>query len=701
MLRATAISLCLLASLTAFEPPARADDPHPEMDKAISPLFKGLPSSSDLAQVKAAIEAAYRDDIAGSRAEAQGIQDPTARKLAEWYLLRNVKGAADPFALERFRAKNPDWPTNEIRLRTEEVLLESGGDPKSVVALFEKDPPRSGAGFGALAVAYQALGDTEKATAIARKGWREQDMDKDVETAYLKRLGKLLGSKDHKWRVDRLLLSDSRWEGTRKERVAEVKRLLPLLSEAERAKAQARIAVYLCYRGGRCASGASAALNALPADAFKDWGVAYHKIQLLRRTDREAEAWQRMLKVPADAASLVSPDDWWFERRMNIYNALYAGKPEIAYEIAAKHGPVSVNPLKDAEFMAGWIALRFLGDANRGKSHFEALIAAADGPISRSEGEYWLARAYDALGDKAAAKEHYGRAAKEYTTFYGQLARQVLDPKATKLNIAPVVVPPADVLDRFLGRDVVKATVIAKKAGLTDLMRVFLSHLRFRFDTEEEMLLLAHLAVTLGDTQSSVRIGKTAIEKGFDLVQYAYPTQAMPDFSPLRKLPEQAIFYAIARQESEFNTLTVSGAGAKGILQVMPVTAKEVCKRYKVKCELSRLASDPAYNAKLATAYIADRHDDFGGSYIMAFAGYNAGPGRVRGWVSKIGDPRKANVDPIDWIELIHIEETREYVKKVLSNVQIYRARLGDASTANRIRQDLVRARAKTAKAEN
>lgn len=701
MLRATAIGLFLLGLLIALPLAARADDPHPEMDKAIAPLFSGLPSASDLAQMKASIEAAYRDDIAGARAQSQGIQDPTARKLAEWYLLRNVKGAADPFALEKFRLKNPDWPANEIRLRTEESLLASGGDPQAIVALFEKDPPRSGAGFGALAAAYLALGDTEKATSIARKGWREQDLNKADETAYLKRLGKLIGPKDHKWRVDRLLLNDSRWDGTRKERVAEIKRLLPLLTEAEREKAQARIAVYLCYRGGKCGAGAAATLNKLPAEAFKDWGVAYHKIQILRRTGDEAGAWARMLKVPDDAASLVNPDGWWFERRDNAYNALYAGKPEVAYQIVAKHGPVSVNPLKDAEFMAGWIALRFLGDAQRAKTHFEALIAAADGPISRSEGEYWLARAYDALGDKTTAKEHYGRAAKEYTTFYGQLARQVLDPKATKLKIAPVEVPPADVLDSFLGRDVVRATVIAKKAGLTDLMRVFLSHLRFRFKTEDEMLMLAHLAVTLGDTQSSVRIGKTALEKGFDLVQYAYPTQAMPNFSPLRKLPEEAIFYAIARQESEFNTLTVSGAGAKGMLQVMPATAKEVCKRYKVKCEISRLSSDPAYNAKLATAYIADRHDDFGGSYIMAFAGYNAGPGRVRGWVSKIGDPRKSNVDPIDWIELIHLEETREYVKKVLSNVQVYRARLGDAATANRIRADLVRARAKTVKAEN
>jgi soluble lytic murein transglycosylase len=701
MLRATAASFMLLFAFCLSGVPALADDPHPEMDRAIAPLFSDLPAKSDLAHLKAAVEAAYRDDIAAARAEIGAITDRTARKLAEWYLLRTTKGAAGPFELERFRAANPDWPTNEIRLRTEEALLAAGGDAQRIVALFEKDPPRSGAGFGALAAAHLSLGDTEKATSITRKAWREQDLETDVEAAYLKRLGKLLSAKDHKWRVDRLLLSDSRWEGTRKARVAEIKRLLPLLSAEDRAKAEARIAVYLCYRGGRCGGGAAAALNKLPAEAFEDWGVAYHKIQILRRTNKEAGAWTRMLKVPTDPALLVSPDDWWIERRVNAYNALYAGEPKIAYEIAAKHGPLSVNPLKDAEFLAGWIALRFLGDPTRAKTHFEALIAAADGPISRSEGEYWLARTHETLGDKVRAKEHYGRAAKEYTTFYGQLARQVLDPKATNIAIAPVKVPPSDVLSRFLSSDVVRATVIAKKAGLVDLMRVFLSHLRFRFDSEAEMLLLAHLATELGDTQSAVRIGKTGIEKGFDLVPYAYPTQAMPDFSPLRKLPEQAIIYAIARQESEFNSLTVSGAGARGILQVMPVTAKHICKQYKIKCELKRLQSDPSYNARLATAYIADRHDDFGGSYIMAFAGYNAGPGRVREWVSKIGDPRRSNVDPVDWIELIHLEETREYVKKVLSNVQVYRARLGDASTANRIRQDLVRARGRTAKAEN
>jgi len=211
MLRVTAASLALLIALGFAAASARADDPHPEMDKAIAPLFAGLPSKADLAHVKASIEASYRDDIVAARAEAGEISDPTARKLAEWYLLRNTKGAAGPFELEKFRAANPDWPTNEIRLRTEEALLQSGGDAKKAITLFEKDPPRSGAGFGAMALAYLTIGDAEKATSIARKAWREEDMEKDVEVVYLKRLGTLLTANDHKWRVDRLLLNDSRW----------------------------------------------------------------------------------------------------------------------------------------------------------------------------------------------------------------------------------------------------------------------------------------------------------------------------------------------------------------------------------------------------------------------------------------------------------------------------------------------------------
>jgi soluble lytic murein transglycosylase len=203
--------------------------------------------------------------------------------------------------------------------------------------------------------------------------------------------------------------------------------------------------------------------------------------------------------------------------------------------------------------------------------------------------------------------------------------------------------------------------------------------------------MVAHLAEALGDTQTAVRIGKGAIARGMNLVYYAYPIHSLPAYTPLRKPPEPAFILGIARQESEFNSVTLSGAGARGILQVMPVTAKHVCRDYKLKCDIFRLMKDPAYNTMLGSAYISDRMDEFTGSYVLTLAGYNAGPGRAREWIKEFGDPRDGKVDPIDWIHRIPFEETREYVQKVLSNIQVYRARLGDQATALRLNADLKR----------
>jgi soluble lytic murein transglycosylase len=211
--------------------------------------------------------------------------------------------------------------------------------------------------------------------------------------------------------------------------------------------------------------------------------------------------------------------------------------------------------------------------------------------------------------------------------------------------------------------------------------------------SEAELAMIAHLAEAIGDTQSAVRIGKAGIADRKNLFYYAYPVHPFPAYSPLRKPPETAFLLGIARQETEFNTLTVSGAGAKGLLQVMTVTAQHVCRDYKIKCDIKRLLSDPAYNTMMGSAYIGDRMQDFSGSYILTMAGYNAGPGRARQWIREFGDPRDPAVDPIDWIERIPIQETREYVAKVLANVQVYRARLGESDVAVRLDRDLMRAR--------
>ncbi len=674
---------------------ARGGEAGTAAGKAIRDLLALKLPEADLRRVKDAVTAIYNGAFEEARRFAAEISDPDAAKLVLWYRLRSEELDASPEEIARFRRDNPGWPDGpRLARRAEEALFLKNIRPRAVIAFFGKSAPRTGAGMAALAGARLALGEREEARKLVSRLWRTRDLSEKVRDAVLERFGTLLTQADHKWRLDRILLRDSRWRSVRRQRVARARALLPYLSKAERAKAEARIAVYL-----RRLRKARRLYARLPKGAMKDPGVLHHKIQLLRRTKRHEAAWALLAKAPRDRAALVSPADWWIERRVNAYKALNSGKPKVAYRLVSRLGGLpprtnrETNGYIASQFLAGWIALRFLDRPKQALVHFEALAKVADGPRSKSRAQYWLGRTRLALGEKEKAKAHFRAASVFFNTFYGQVARQTLDPTAADIEIAPPPEPSAQAIARFTGRSAVRALVIAHKAGLSKIVRVFLSGLRWRLKSEDEFVLLARLAVALGDTQMAVRIGKTGLLRGWRLAHFAYPTHAMPRFRPLRPLPERALLFAIARQESEFNTLIESGAGARGILQVMPGTARHICRQYRIRCRISALKSDPAYNAKLASAYIGDRLSDYGGSYVMTLPGYNAGPGRVRGWVKELGDPRAPHIDPIDWIERLHISETRNYVKKVLANLQVYRARLGDPKKALRILRDLVRAR--------
>ncbi len=535
--------------------------------------------------------------------------------------------------------------------------------------------------------------DQATAKALAAKAWVEFEIPAVQEAAFVKKVGPLLTEADHKRRLDRLLLSPGRWASERSERAAAVRRVIALLPESEKKKAEARLAVYLK------AKNSNQLLNKLPPLALKtEWGLAIQKAQALRRQNKNEEAWKILLSEP-EATLQVKPDGWWHERRAGAYSALKAGKAKTAYELVRNPGQLSINAHNNALFMAGWIALRHLSDAKAAQGHFEAYTKSADGPLGKARANYWLGRTHEVLGDQAKARESYQAAATFADTFHGQLARLKLDPQASTLKIAAPATPTADEIARFNALDTVQAAVLAHRADLDrSLVRAFLGHLRTQITTEAEFAMLAHLAEALGDTQMAIRIGKTGIGRGMSLLYYAYPVHRLPAYTPLRKPVETAFILGLARQESEFNTASVSSAGARGILQVMPGTARHICRDYKLKCDMSRLMKDAGYNTMLGSAYVADRMEEFSGSYVLALASYNAGPGRAREWISEFGDPRHAKVDPIDWIHRIPIEETREYVQKVLSNIQVYRARLGDEANAVRLHTDLKRASTAPAK---
>lgn len=660
-------------------------------DAAIAPVRDLALAGEDATRLRDAVAAGAAGKLPEARALRSKLSEPAARKLVDWYIYRSGHGTANE--TRAFLEANPAWPDRTLLTRrAEEALFTSDASARDIKAFFAGSVPRTAVGLAALASAYLADKDAAKATALAHKAWVDLDVPANLEPAFLKRVGGLLTEADHKRRLDRLLFDDSRWAGERKAQAAVIRRTIALLSAPEKAKAEARLAVFLR------AKNAGALLAKLPVQTEADWGLAVQRAQALRRQNKDEEAWKILLAEPATTAA-VKPDGWWEERRAGAYAALKAGKPKLAYELVRDPGKLSVNASKDAAFMAGWLALRYLRDAKLAFGHFQTLANEADGPLSKARGHYWLGRAYEALGQKAQAQEQYREASTHFDTFHGQLARLKLDPNANALRLTPPAAPTEDEIARFVGSDAVKAAVLSRKARLdVSVTRAFLYHLRYYLKSEAEVAMVAHLAEALGDTQAAVRIGKAAIGRGMNLVYYAYPIHSLPQYTPLRRPPETAFILGIARQESEFNSLTLSGAGARGILQVMPVTARHVCHDYKIKCEIDRLMKDPAYNTMMGSAYISDRMEEFTGSYVLTLAGYNAGPGRARQWIREFGDPRDGKIDPIDWIHRIPIEETREYVQKVLSNIQVYRARLGEEANAVRLNADLKRVSAAAGK---
>jgi soluble lytic murein transglycosylase len=654
-------------------------------DAAIAGVRDHALSSEDAGRIRGAIEAIDAGNPTKAKALRAQIGDPAGAKLVDWYGYRSGYGTAAE--IRAFLTENPTWPDRgTLTQRAEEALFESSTGAAGVKAAFADTPPTTAVGFAALAAAFAADKDEATAKVLAAKLWVEFDIPARWEEDIFKRIGGLLTEADHKRRLDRLLLGSSRWASERNARAATIRRTIAHLSAPEKKKAQARLAVFLRAKNSH------QLIARLPPDALaKEWGLAVQRAQALRRQNKDEEAWKVLLAEPEPTLA-VRPDGWWEELRANAYAALRAGRPKTAYELVRDPGKLEVNAHNDAAFMAGWLALRHLRDPKTALVHFQALVQSADGPLSRARGHYWLGRTYEALGDRAKANQSYLTASLQIDTFHGQLARLKLDPSATALKIDPPAAPTREELSRFNGLDAVQAAVVAHKAGLdSSLVRAFLIQLRVHMQTEAEVAMLAHLAEEIGDTQIAVRIGKYGVAKGFNLIYYAYPVHRLPAYTPLRRPPETALLLGIARQESEFNTTTMSGAGARGILQVMPVTARHVCRDYKIRCDISRLMKDPAYNIMLGSAYISDRMDEFRGSYILAIAGYNAGPGRARQWIREFGDPRDPNVDPIDWIHRIPFLETREYVQKVLSNIQVYRARLGEERTAVRLNADLRR----------
>ncbi len=665
-------------------PKQLAADKRPDFDfdKALRPILAYRLSKSDKANLKGTLNAVYRGKISEGDRVRRRIKDKNARKLADWYFLRKSYLGASASQIEAFRTANPYWPGQKLmRRRAEYALFVAKPAPEKVITFFKDQPPQSGEGQVALAGAYLAQGDKARAKEIVVDAWRNYKLDKKSEKLIRARFGDMLTNADHRARIDKLLYAD------RKSRLARAKRTADIIGKAERKKVDARAAVV------RRSRSAGKLLSALPKAVKSEPGVYFSRIQYLRRKKKYDKVWPMWINAPKDPKLIADNNEWWIERRIAVIRALNSGQHKLAYEIAKAHGPLTGKSFLDAKFMTGWIALRFMDDPKAAKVYFEALASKATASRRVARAHYWLGRTEASLGNATEADAHYRKAAEHNTTYYGQVAAQTLSPRPLPLDIKETPNPTPEDVARFQSRDAVLAIGAAKAAGLKRLAPLFFFHLARTVKEPGEIALLAILARRMKMPQASVRLAKIAHFHGVDVATYAFPTDMIPKYKRLNEGIEPALLYALSRQESEFNPKAKSHAGARGLMQIMPRTARAIARSYKVRYRVANLTAKPSYNVMLGAAHLRDLVDGFKGSYIMTLGAYNAGGPRIREWIGKFGDPRTAKKDPVDWVEQIPFSETRNYVLKIMPSIQIYRARLEGNQNALQILQDLSRGR--------
>jgi soluble lytic murein transglycosylase len=658
----------------AMAPAARPHAALPPARKPVTPAAVAATSSTSQADTEAlenVIELVRKHKPADATQAEAAISDPLARKLAEWIVLRSDDNGA---TVERYRAfisANPSWPSQTfLRRRIEAALWDEHRDDATVWAWFENESPLSAKGKFSLARAMIARGDRANAERLVRDAWRNDSMSEDTESTALDLFGALLTPGDHKARMD-LFLYGSEHEIAL--------RAAKRLGANQVALARARIAAY------RKASDTRALLDAVPRELHGDAGYIFSKIQLLRREEKFTEAAQLMMSAPRDPGRLHNLDEWWIERRLLSRKMIDVGEHRTSYLIARDAALPARDIYKtEQEFTAGWIALRFLTDPATAAQHFARIGVGSVNPTTLARAGYWQGRAAEAAGRSQDARAAYTAAAAQSTSYYGQLARAKLGLPQIELNGAQA--GRARGIEKL---EIVRAAQLLFELDEREIAIPIFADMGENADSDA-LVGLGELASRYGEARGMLLLGKAALNRGLPFDFYAYPVTGIPPFKSIGPEVERSIVFAIARQESAFNPSVVSPAQAYGLMQVTPDAGRYVCKRAGVGFDLHRMKTDPVYNAALGAAELGGLIEDYRGSYILTFAAYNAGRGSVKKWIDRYGDPRDPKVDAVDWVERIPFSETRNYVQRIMENLQVYRARFG-GGTRLQIEADLHR----------
>ena len=624
-------------------------------------------SDADRSAAVAAITAARAGDWAQAYAAAGRSTDPLPAKIVRWldYTRSNVAGRFADIA--SFIERNPSWPGQKILRRQAEQAL-AGQSDEVAAAWLKRFPPVSAVGKARAAAIMIAQGDTAGGLAALRQAWIAGDFSAADERDFLARYGANIRPEDDAKRLDRLL-----WD----RQTEAAKRMLPRVSADARTEALARLALYAR------AANAGTLVAAVPAALRSDPGLVFDIVHWDRHNDQNEAAAQLLLAHPDNP---VRPEYWAGERETVARRLLAAGNADLAYKVIQQNTLSDSAAYSDAEFLCGYIALRFMKDPTLALEHFSRVLARATTPWGKSRAAYWSGRAAEAAGKAPLATKWYAAGAENMATFYGQLAAHQLGNDAPPHPL-PEPRPTAAELAEFDARPLVQAAGLFAAAGDRDHLKTFLLQQADLAQKPIDFAMIAAFAEQHGRVDVAIAVARRSIDAGMPLMIHGYPVTTLPAGGDV----EHALLLAIVRTESAFDQEAVSGAGARGLMQLMPATAALIARQQQLPYSADRLTGDGVYNITLGRAYIEKLLGDFGGSYPLAIAAYNAGPGRIRQWLHDYGDPRGKDIQMVDWIEAIPFTETRLYVQRVLESVQIYRGQNTGNTAAFSLAADLAR----------
>jgi soluble lytic murein transglycosylase len=623
------------------------------------------PLPGDLGAIKQALELVRNGQTAEATVVENMLDDEVAQKLIEWFVLRHPNGGASFRRYAAFIDENPNWPSmGQLRRRAEGRLWQEKSDA-ATVHRFTADQPLSGDGRLALARVLLNEGDRDGAAREVREAWRSQKLSERTEGGALQIFGDLLTREDHLARMDKRIGA---------------KDLAGASRAAVRVGSDGAAIIKACTAVASNAENTPALLDAVSGDARHDLGFVLCRAQWLMRQNRIADATRVILEARPDTMTLQETDQWWRERRLLARKLLDQKEYQSAYQMVNKAAPPASETYRaEMYFMAGWIALRYLDDPATARAHFDHIDEGSTNPIVLARGNYWRGRAAEAAGDRDAMRAGYEVAARYPTAYYGQLARAKLGMDVVALREPP---RPDPCYQPALVAKLLRAAEMLYAIGERDVVLYFAADLAEQSNDVMALSALGELTVRHDDAPAMLQLGKTALARGLPLELYAFPEIGIPRHNQIAPGIETGMIYSVARTESAFDQRDRSPAKAVGLMQVTPEAGRDTATRFGVTYDWNKLVSDPVYNTQMGAAELSALLREYRGSHIMTFAGYNAGRGRVQEWVKAYGDPRDPKVDAVDWVERIPFAETRNYVQRVMENLQVYRVRFNVTTPA-------------------